>query len=192
MRNRRYVQRLGPLVVFNHHTTPAQAVRSMRNVPGVDLSSVWSISLRKVAPGGHLGRFILWTSGAFKALDKIWGTIDRPSLHKKGYHLPRHILTTTDITKLIQSEEVNAVCRPSSRSAQRKTHKRANPLKSHALMRHLNPYADIIRRNAILKARKPVDATKFAEKRKKRHAAAKNSAKKIKKLRVSYNKLLHS
>ncbi|KAG2262406.1 hypothetical protein Bca52824_069485 [Brassica carinata] len=48
MRNRRYVCRKGPLVVYG--TEGAKIVKAFRNITGVELS-----------PGGHLGRFVIWT-----------------------------------------------------------------------------------------------------------------------------------
>jgi len=58
MRNRRYVQRRGPLVVFKN-TTPL--VKAVRNLPGVEACAVTRLNLLQLAPGGHLGRFIIWT-----------------------------------------------------------------------------------------------------------------------------------
>ena len=44
----------------------------------------------QLAPGGHAGRFIIRTQGAFKELNKIFGTRKYPGVQKKGYDLPRH------------------------------------------------------------------------------------------------------
>lgn len=82
MRNRRHVIRLGPLVVYNEDHGISQA---FRNIPGVDLCSVKALNLLQLAPGGHVGRFIVWSEGAFQALDKIFGTSSKPSSVKHGY-----------------------------------------------------------------------------------------------------------
>lgn len=43
-------------------------VKAFRNIPGMELISVEKLSLLKLAPGGHVGRFIIWTESAFKRL----------------------------------------------------------------------------------------------------------------------------
>ena len=60
-------------------------MKAFRNVPGVEVVSVQRLNLLQLAPGGHLGRFVIWTQGAFAALDGIFGTFDTPSLVKKDY-----------------------------------------------------------------------------------------------------------
>merc|ERR1712032_1318365 len=63
MRNRRYVMRRGPLVVYNEDNG---IVRAIRNIPGVETACVDRLNLLQLAPGGNFGRFIIWTEGAFK------------------------------------------------------------------------------------------------------------------------------
>lgn len=72
MRNRRYVLRKGPLVVFGNDSGISKA---FRNLPGVEVTSVDRLNLLQLAPGGHLGRFCIWTQSAFDRLDKVgaWG-----------------------------------------------------------------------------------------------------------------------
>merc|ERR1711990_853144 len=71
MRNRRFVQRRGPLIIYG---SDGGITRAFRNIPGVELASVDALNLLQLAPGGHVGRFCIWTEGAFKALDSIFGT----------------------------------------------------------------------------------------------------------------------
>lgn len=52
---------------------------------GITLISVDRLNLLKVAPGGHVGRFCIWTESAFKRLDDIYGTWRKESKEKKGY-----------------------------------------------------------------------------------------------------------
>jgi large subunit ribosomal protein L4e len=82
MRNRRYRQRRGPLIVYSEDNG---IVKAFRNLPGVELASVKRLNLLQLAPGGHLGRFIIWTEGAFALLDQVFGTFDSPSVFKKDY-----------------------------------------------------------------------------------------------------------
>jgi large subunit ribosomal protein L4e len=44
-----------------------------RNLPGVEVSSVERLNLLQLAPGGHMGRFVIFTKSAFDSLDKIFG-----------------------------------------------------------------------------------------------------------------------
>merc|ERR1719297_496293 len=57
MRNRRYVMRKGPLVVYAEDNG---IVRAMRNIPGVETACVDRLNLLQLAPGGNFGRFIIW------------------------------------------------------------------------------------------------------------------------------------
>ncbi len=68
MRNRRYTQRRGPLIIYEKDDG---IVAAFRNLPGVELASVYSLNLLTLAPVGHLGRFCLWTESAFSKLDSI-------------------------------------------------------------------------------------------------------------------------
>ncbi|KAG2434460.1 hypothetical protein HYH02_012290 [Chlamydomonas schloesseri] len=86
MRNRRYVMRKGPLVVFANDEGISKA---FRNLPGVEVTSVDRLNLLQLAPGGHLGRFCIWSKSAFEKLDKVFGTATTESEQKKGYKLRR-------------------------------------------------------------------------------------------------------
>jgi hypothetical protein len=82
MRNRRHRQRRGPLVVYNEDNG---IVKAFRNLPGVELVNVRRLNILQLAPGGHLGRFVIWTEAAFGLLDEVFGTFDKVSTHKKDY-----------------------------------------------------------------------------------------------------------
>ena len=82
IRGRRYRQRRGPLVVYNEDNG---IVKAFRNIPGVEVVSVRRLNLLQLAPGGHLGRFVVWTEGAFGLLDEVFGTFDKASVYKKDY-----------------------------------------------------------------------------------------------------------
>jgi large subunit ribosomal protein L4e len=82
MRNRRHRQRRGPLIVYSEDRG---IVRAFRNLPGVELVNVRRLNLLQLAPGGHLGRFVIWTESAFALLDEVFGTFETASLHKKDY-----------------------------------------------------------------------------------------------------------
>ncbi len=105
-RNRRYVQRKGPLVVYDNSEG---LHRAFRNIPGVDVANVDNLSLLDLAPGGHLGRFIIWTAGAFQKLDSLFGTYYNKSTEKSGFSLPRSQMSNTDLARLINSDEVQSI-----------------------------------------------------------------------------------
>lgn len=71
-RNKYLHTRRGPLIVYSNENV--KLAKAVRNLPGVDVCNVNRLNLLQLAPGGQLGRFIIWTEGAFKALNKIFGT----------------------------------------------------------------------------------------------------------------------
>jgi len=159
MRNRRHVARRGPLVVFNEDKG---IVKAFRNLPGVELAHVERLNLLQLAPGGHLGRFVIWTKGAFERLDEIWGTRHGASRVKKDYKLPANIMTNSDITRIINSDEVQTRLRAPVKIVTRARRKK-NPLKNLGAMVKLNPYAASVKRSALLaeerRAKKKAAAT---------------------------------
>jgi len=146
MRNRRHVQRLGPLVVYKEDNGIVQA---MRNLPGVELAQVERLNLLQLAPGGHMGRFIVWTQSAFEALNGIYGSVTRESTQKSGYTLPQNVMMNSDITRLINSDEVQSKVKPAINTIVRKRLKK-NPLKNLGVKVRLNPYAMSLRRSELL------------------------------------------
>jgi len=161
MRNRRRVQRRGPLIIYDQDQGLSKA---FRNIPGVETLSVHKLNVLKLAPGGHVGRFIIWTESAFKALDKIYGTWRKDSETKKGYNLPMPKMSNTDLGRLLKSEEIQKVIRAPNKTVQRRKTK-YNPLKNTRAMNKLNPYATVLKRAAVLKNRAiNIAVTKDAEK----------------------------
>merc|ERR1739841_327846 len=53
----------GPLVIYDQDQGVTKA---FRNIPGVDCIQVNNLNLLKLAPGGHVGRFCIWTEGAIR------------------------------------------------------------------------------------------------------------------------------
>merc|ERR1712232_528207 len=131
-RNRRFTSRVGPLVVYDESGPLTRAFRNL--------------------PGGHLGRFVIWTEGAFKQLDTVYGTQQVASSVKKGYKLPRAKMTNSDLTAIINSDEIQSVLRPKQTSQEFRARKK-NPLNNFGFMVKLNPYAIPARRAEILRSR---------------------------------------
>merc|ERR1712117_203145 len=146
MRNRRRIQKRGPLVVYDqdHGLTKA-----FRNIPGVDTICVDHLNLLKLVPGGHVGRFCIWTESAFKKLDAIYGTWRKASETKKNWNLPMPKMAVTDLSKLLKSEEIRKVLRAPNRKVNKAVVK-TNPLKNVRTMLQLNPYAAVEKKQAEL------------------------------------------
>lgn len=164
-RNRRHTQRRGPLVIYN--SNKSGLTRAFRNIPGVDLCKVTRLNLLKLAPGAHCGRLIIWTSDAFEALDKIYGTYssNTPVKGKKGFLLPRARMTVTDLPRILHSETVQRVVR--RRRPVLKRLPRRNPLRNKKRMDKLNPFAAEMRRRAQQpKEKKAHTAEEKAERKK--------------------------
>merc|ERR1712060_25067 len=98
-------------------------------------------NLLKLAPGGNFGRFVIWTQGAFKKLQEIYGTFKSGALMKKNYHLPRSQMENADLDRIINSTEVQSVLRPKL-EAPKKFEAKKNPLKNKAAMARLNPSSE--------------------------------------------------
>jgi len=135
MRNRRYVMRRGPLVVYNEDNG---IVRALRNIPGVETASVDALNLLTVAPGGNFGRFIIWTEGAFKKLNEMYGSLKSGAPAKKGYHLPRAMMENADVARIINSDEIQSVLKPKL-DAPKSDGRKRNALKNKMTMARLNP-----------------------------------------------------
>lgn len=189
MRNRRFKKKKGPLIIYNQDNG---IQRAFRNIPGIDFLQVDRLNLLKLAPGGHLGRFCIWTEGAFRKLDDIYGTWKKASKTKKHWNLPMPKMTNADFTRLIKSESVKRAIRNRRQQSKRPTLKR-NPLKNTRLMIQLNPYAAVVKRAALLAAerarkrsekvqgKRPKDAkAKPAKGEGKKPAAKKQGAKAVK------------
>jgi large subunit ribosomal protein L4e len=142
-RNRRYTQRRGPLVVYD---ASEGLDKAFRNLPGVELAMVDNLSLLDLAPGGHLGRFVIWTKGAFEKLDSIFGTYDESAKFKNGFNLPRSFMTNADLARIINSDEVQSVLKPATGVENVLPIKR-NPLRVTAAKVALNPHhAAVVKR----------------------------------------------
>jgi len=142
-RNRRYTQRRGPLIVYD---VSEGVHKGFRNLPGVELTNVDNLSLLDLAPGGHLGRFLIWTKGAFEKLDSIFGTYDEAAKFKNGFNLPRAFMTNADLARIINSDEIQSIVKPAV-TVSTVLPKKRNPLKNADVRAALNPY------HATVKAR---------------------------------------
>uniref|UniRef100_A0A3B3BI60 Ribosomal protein L4 n=1 Tax=Oryzias melastigma TaxID=30732 RepID=A0A3B3BI60_ORYME len=168
MRNRRRIQRKGPCIIYNQD---AGLTKAFRNIPGITLQNVNKLNLLRLAPGGHVGRFCVWTESAFRKLDELYGTWRKPATLKVDYNLPMHKMTNTDLSRILKSEEIQKALRAPNKKINRRVLKK-NPLKNLKIMFKLNPYAKTVRRHAILKHDPTIKAKML--KPKKRYTKKKN------------------
>lgn len=136
MRNRRYVKRRGPLIV--HDITEKNVRLGARNLLGVDTCRVQKLNILHLAPGGHVGRLIVWTKKAFQSLKEVFGDYKTPGSEKGGYRLQRHLLNSADLNRLINSDQIQSVIR-APKTVTVHAHKR-NPLRNRSEMEKLNPF----------------------------------------------------
>ena len=180
MRNRRFVQRRGPLIVY---ANDGGLTRAFRNIPGVETADVSSLNLLQLAPGGHVGRFCIWTEAALAKLDAVFGTYAAPSTErtKNGtpYHLPQTMMANSDLSRLINSDEVQSKVNAPKEGSKPAVLK-CNPLKSASALAAINPAGPTIKKRAA-------EAQAAAEKSKKK---AKKAAKDIKDLGKKYYKTM--
>jgi large subunit ribosomal protein L4e len=128
-RDRRYVLRRGPLVIYKSNDGVEQA---FRNLPGVELCCVDRLNLLQLAPGGHMGRFCVWSQAALDALNEIYG--------KDGKSVPEDLMANADLARIINSDEIQSVLNPAKR-ANKVYLRKKNPLKNIKALAKLDPYA---------------------------------------------------
>ena len=144
MRNRRYTLRRGPLIIYKSNDGVEQA---FRNLPGVELCCVDRLNLLQLAPGGHMGRFCVWSQAALDALDEIYG--------ENGKRIPTAAMTNADLARIINSDEVQSVVNP-AKPGQKDYAPKQNAVKNVDALEKLDPYAAEKRRaQASAKSTRP-------------------------------------
>lgn len=113
--------------------------KGFRNLPGVDLTMVENLSLLDLAPGGHLGRFCIWTKGAFEKLDSLFGTYEEGAQLKNGFNLPRSFMSNADLARIINSDEIQSIVKPPVTGVVGVPQK-SNPIRNKKIIEMLNPY----------------------------------------------------
>merc|ERR1711971_517862 len=166
MRGRRYTLRRGPLVVYKENDGVAQA---FRNLPGVELCCVSRLNLLQLAPGGHMGRFCIWSQAAIEALDAMYGA--------EGKRIPTAAMTNADLARIINSDEIQSVVKPALCN-EKKPLRKKNAIKSIKALEKLDPYAAAARRaeTRAMEARAGKKAETLKAKRAKKEAGKKFKA----------------
>merc|ERR1711939_708459 len=100
-------------------------------------------------------------------LNAIYGNSERGSSSKSGYNLPRHIMSSADVSRIINSDRVQSVIRPAITS-QIVHPKKKNALKNREVMVALNPYFAETRKREAAR----VKAGRKKQRKQKRSAAS--------------------
>merc|ERR1712176_1731872 len=145
MRGRKHVQKLGPCIVYNKDNG---VVKAFRNIPGVSLVPVEALNILRLAPGGHIGRFLIFTQDAAEALDNIYGDMSSGSSAKKGWSIPSAVIQNSDLTSMLQSDAIQDVLNAPKKSDTIKRTMKKNPLNNIKAMLKLNPNAASMKRAA--------------------------------------------
>lgn len=135
MRNRRYVKKKGVAIIYDKK---CDLSRSFRNIEGVDLMCVDRLSLLELCPGGHLGRLVIWTLGAFEKLSVIYGKDALGETFKKGYSSPESLVTNHDVESLFYSDEIQAFLDTPKFVKQEKA------VRKPGMVEKLNPYLGLL------------------------------------------------
>jgi len=136
-RNARFTHRRGPLVVYGDSNPNVK--RAARNLTGVDVCNVNRLNLLQLAPGGQVGRFVIFTRDAFESLDNLFGTYAAAGQGKSGYHLQRNVVDCADLARIINADQVQAKLNDLKTSVRLHDKTKKNPLKNHKMMQRLNP-----------------------------------------------------
>jgi large subunit ribosomal protein L4e len=70
MRGRRYRKKKGPLILFSKK---CDAMKSAKNITGIDAADINNLSIEMLAPGAQAGRLLIITKAALQNLSKKFG-----------------------------------------------------------------------------------------------------------------------
>jgi len=160
---RRYRRAKGPLII--HNSEENECIKAARNIPGLESLNVHAMNLLKIAPGGQLGRCIIWTQSAFKELNHVFKN------EKEGYLFQENVISNPDISKIINSNEIQTTLKPKEKLVRTHFNQKKNPLENKKMMKFLNPYHEI-----RIKAEKQLE-----ELRKEQRASKKKELRKLQK-----------
>ena len=183
MRSGRFTLRRGPLIVYGDENPLVK--QAARNLPGVDTCNVSRLNLLQLAPGGHLGRLVVFTKDAFEQLDSIFGTYRERATQKGGFQLGRSMMSCADLARIINSDQIQSKLRMERVNTDRSSKGKKNPLTNRTAMQRVNPAAKQLREAEAkaLAARKTARAAALKVKRSK--AGRKDKAARA----VRFNKL---
>merc|ERR1719181_1147971 len=173
LRNGRFTLKKGPLIVYGDDNSAVK--QTARNLPGVDTCNVSRLNLLQLAPGGHIGRLIVFTKDAFEQLDNIFGTYRQRSVAKSGFQLGRNMMSCADLARIINSDQIQSKLRAQRTNTDATSKGKKNPLKNKTMTQILNPASKTLRaaEEKAVKARQAARAKALKQKRSKAGRAEK-------------------
>lgn len=183
-RNRKFKIKKGPLIIYDNGSVNVK--KAARNIPGVDVCHVERLNLLQLCPGGHLGRFVIWTKDAFEKLNSIFGNRTNPGVEKKGYILERPMMTNANVARIINSDDIQSVVKKMEKNKVLHDKQKKNPLTNKVKMHYLNPYA----RELKAQYKKEQEENKHDQIVKKRLERKKQHRKGARKFIINYHKEL--
>lgn len=178
--------RKGPLIVYSEDNG---IVRAFANIPGVDTCCVTRLNLLQLAPGGHLGRLVIWSEDAFTQLQVIYGNYTQGSELKTDFVLNRPIMTNPDLSRIINSNEIQSAIRPALESNPHAGPNK-NPLKNYAVMCRVNPAHKTLKYQRRCIVTEGTTMHKLIQKKKTENAQAKKEyKKKSRPITIAWSKL---
>jgi len=139
-RNKKWIKRKGPLIIYHGDEGIVRACVSLR---GVDTMHVSKMNILNLAPGGQFGRMLIWTRTAFNMVQEMFGSHNEPGT-KSNYRLPRQVMENADLFRIINSTEIQSALRP-RKEPDWIPPRKVNAFNSQAVMDRLNPYAEKFR-----------------------------------------------
>jgi len=119
-------------------------------------------------------------------LEQLYGSFSKKAALKKDYTLPYNMMTNSDLSRIINSDEVQSAVRPANTKPKRPALKK-NPLKNLGFLIKLNPYAKTQRRQALVDAlRRKTDPETIKRENKAKNLARKRRNKALKKSRKTF------
>merc|ERR1712113_247708 len=91
--------------------------------------------------------------GAIKRLSTLFGSKKAGSSSKKGFTLMRAPMTNTDISRIVNSDEIQSVL-TAKKTPHQHVRTRKNPLKNASVLNRLCPYALASKKKALMSAKK--------------------------------------
>eukprot|EP00549_Striatella_unipunctata_P015600 CAMPEP_0118679376 /NCGR_PEP_ID=MMETSP0800-20121206/3752_1 /TAXON_ID=210618 ORGANISM="Striatella unipunctata, Strain CCMP2910" /NCGR_SAMPLE_ID=MMETSP0800 /ASSEMBLY_ACC=CAM_ASM_000638 /LENGTH=382 /DNA_ID=CAMNT_0006575361 /DNA_START=29 /DNA_END=1177 /DNA_ORIENTATION=+ len=155
MRNRRHTIRRGPLIIYAEKDG---LEFGFRNFPGVEMCCVDRLNLLQLAPGGHMGRFCIWSQAAIEKLDQIYGEGEG----KK--RIPTCAMTNADLARLINSDEIQSVLN-SKKDPPKVYPDKRNAVSKVDALEAIDPFAAKARKEATEAMRKSKKEDRLARRR---------------------------
>ena len=112
-----------------------------------------------------MGRFVVYTESAFKALDTIYGD--------SGKSIPQLAMQNADLARIINSDEIQSVVNP-AKAANKKFLRKKNAVKNNKALLKLSPYMAAARASET-RAQEERKGKKASAMKKKRGASRKSA-----------------